>query len=192
MTTPRILAFAGSLRTDSFNKKMVKVAAEGAKNAGALVEYIDLRDFPLPIFDEDLERAEGLPANALKLKELFKSHHGLLIACPEYNSSVTAVFKNTIDWVSRPVPGEAPLAGFAGKAAAIMSASPGQLGGIRGLVTVRMILGNIRITVLPDQLAIPKVHEAMDANGQFKDPALAQSVQKIGTSLAEFLIRHHR
>src|SRR6202051_3583545 len=111
MSAPRILAFAGSLRKDSYNKKLVQIAAQAARGAGADVTYIDLRDYPLPIFDEDLEKASGMPANGQKLKTLFIEHDGLLIAAPEYNSSITAVLKNTIDWVSRPAPGEAPLVG---------------------------------------------------------------------------------
>lgn len=189
-STPKILAFAGSLRVDSYNKKMIRIAAEGARKAGADVNLIDLRDYQLPVFDEDLER-EGFPPNALKLKELFKAANGLLIAAPEYNSSITAVLKNTIDWVSRPVPNEAPLAGFAGKTAVIMAASPGQLGGLRGMVTVRSILGNIKVTMLPDQIAIPKAHEAFDPAGQLKDPKLQESVSQLGAALARFLIKLH-
>src|SRR4051794_35159357 len=106
--TPRILAFAGSTRTESYNKKLVPIAVAGARAEGAEVTLIDLRDFPLPLFDQDLE-AQGTPANAGKLKELFLAHHGLLIASPEYNSSITAVLKNAIDWVSR---GQPSLAAF--------------------------------------------------------------------------------
>ncbi len=190
MPTPKILAFAGSLRVDSYNKKLIRIAAEGARKAGAEVTVIDLRDYQLPVFDEDLER-QGFPENAHKLKTLFKAHQGLLIAAPEYNSSITAVLKNTIDWVSRPIPNEPPLAGFAGKAAVIMASSPGQLGGLRGLVTVRSILGNIKVTMLPDQIAIPKAHEAFDAAGQLKDPKLQESVAQLGATLAQFLLKHH-
>src|SRR5271165_966418 len=96
-TAVRILAFAGSLRKESYNKKLVAIAVRGAEEAGAQVTRIDLRDYPLPIFDEDLERAQGLPENALKLKTLFNETNGFLIAAPEYNSSITAVLKNTID-----------------------------------------------------------------------------------------------
>lgn len=106
---------------------MVQIAAAGAKSAGAEVTYLDLRDLPLPLYDEDLEAQEGLPTNARTLKDLMISHQGLLIASPEYNSSLTAVLKNAIDWASRPAPNEAPLAAFAGKVATIMSASPGAL-----------------------------------------------------------------
>src|SRR5262245_41278463 len=109
MSTPRILAFAGSTRTESYNKRLVRIAAQGARSAGAEVTVIDLRDLPLPLFDEDLEKNEGLPASGRKLKDLFLAHHGLMISSPEYNSSISGVLKNAIDWVSRPVPGEAPL-----------------------------------------------------------------------------------
>ncbi len=101
MSTPRLLVFAGSLRAASLNKKLAMLAAAGARQAGAEVTHIDLRDYPLPIYDGDLEAASGIPANARALKDLFIAHQGFLIACPEYNAGVTAVLKNTIDWVSR-------------------------------------------------------------------------------------------
>ena len=98
--TPRILAFAGSLRGESFNKKLVPIAARAARDAGAEVTPIDLRDFPLPLFDQDLEAGQGMPEDGTRLKKLFTEHDGLLVASPEYNSSVTAALKNVIDWVS--------------------------------------------------------------------------------------------
>src|SRR4051812_15650015 len=103
--TPRILAFAGSTRSDSLNKKLVRIAADGARAAGAEVTLVDLRELPMPIYDGDLEAAESLPENAMKLRTLMMSHQGLLISSPEYNSSFSAVLKNAIDWVSRPQPG---------------------------------------------------------------------------------------
>jgi NAD(P)H-dependent FMN reductase len=186
---PKILAFAGSTRIDSYNKKLVKIAAAGAKVAGAEVTYIDLRDLPLPLFDEDLEAQEGLPANARTFKDLLISHQGLLIASPEYNSSLTAVLKNAIDWASRPAPNEAPLAAFAGKVASIMSASPGALGGLRGLVHLRSILGNIKVLVLPDQIALPKAYEAFNADGTLKDPKQQESIEKLGDGLTKILLK---
>lgn len=185
--TPKILAFAGSTRTESFNKRLIQIAVAGAQAAGAEVTLIDLRDFPLPLFDGDLEVREGLPPNGRKLKDLFLAHHGLLMSCPEYNSSITGVWKNTIDWVSRPVPGEAPLAGFDGKVAAIMSASTGALGGLRGLVHVRAILGNIRVLVLPDQVAVPKAGEAFNPDGSLKDPKQHAAVGALGARLTQVL-----
>lgn len=186
MSQPRILGFAGSLRRDSFNKRAVKIAAAGAIAAGVEVTMRDLRDFPLPVFDEDLE-AGGTPDNAKKLKELFVQHQGLLIASPEYNSSITAVLKNTIDWVSRPAPNEPSLVGFQGKVAALLSASPGALGGLRGLVHLRAILGNIGVLVLPDQIAIAKAHEAFQADGSLKDAKQQAGVEALGKKLTEML-----
>ena len=138
MASPvKILAFAGSLRRDSYNKKLVRVAAAGARGAGAEVTELDLRNLPLPIFDEDLEAADGLPPNARRLKDLMLAHDGFLISAPEYNSSITAVLKNAIDWASRPVVGEPPLACFVGKVASLIAASPGTSAVCAGLVTVR-------------------------------------------------------
>lgn len=183
--TPRILAFAGSTRRGSYNKMLVKVAAAGARAAGAEVTLIDLRDLPMPLYDGDLEETEGLPPNARKLKDIFLAHDGLLIASPEYNSSISGVLKNAIDWVSRPVVNEAPLACFDNKVAAIMSASPGALGGLRGLVTVRSMLSNIKVLVLPGQVAVSRAHEAFNPDGSLKDPRQQASVEKLGEALAD-------
>jgi NAD(P)H-dependent FMN reductase len=185
----RILAFAGSTRVLSYNKRLVQVAARAAGEAGAHVTTIDLRDFPLPLFDEDLEIASGMPEPGARLKRLFLDHDGLLIASPEYNSSVTAVLKNAIDWVSRAAPGEPPVAAFQGKTAAILSASPGALGGLRGLVHLRSILGNIGVHVLPDQIAIPRAFEAFADDGTLRDAKQAQAVAAIGRRLAHVAAR---
>lgn len=181
---PKIVAFAGSLRKDSFNKKLVRIAIEGAKRAGAEVTLLDLKDYPLPIFDEDLEKESGVPAKAMELKKLFIASDGIMISAPEYNSSITAVFKNTIDWLSRPVPGEAPLAAFKGKTAVLMSASPGGLGGLRGLVHVRSILGNIGVIVLPEQVAVSNANDAFAVDGSLKDAKQQESIVKLGERLA--------
>ena len=190
MKTPRILAFGGSLRRDSFNQKLAAVAAAGAREAGAEVTLIALRDFPLPVFDQDLEDVDGMPAAAKALKQLFREHDGLLIAAPEYNSSLTAALKNAFDWVSRAeTDDEPPLAAFTGKTAALCAASPGALGGLRGLVHVRAILGNIGVTVLPDQVAVSKAHEAFAADGTLSDAKQAARVQKLGAQLARHLTK---
>jgi NAD(P)H-dependent FMN reductase len=188
MAQPKILAFAGSTRTESWNKKLIKIAVEGARAAGAEVTLIDLRDFPMPLYDGDLEAA-GFPDNARKLKLLFLDHSGLLISSPEYNSSVSGVLKNSLDWVSRSEPGEAPLACFADKVAALLSASTGALGGLRGLVTLRSILGNIKVLVLPDQVAVSKANDAFNPDGTLKDAKQAAAVQKLGKTLAETLAK---
>ena len=182
--SPRLLAFAGSTRKDSYNKKLVQIAAAAARSAGADVEFLDLKNFPLPLFDEDLEKESGLPENARRLKKLFIAADGFLIASPEYNSSISGVLKNTLDWISRPVPGEAPLAGFMGKSAVLMSASPGGFGGLRGLVHVRSILGNIGVLVLADQVAIAKAYEVFNADGSLKDAAQQSSIENLGKKLA--------
>jgi NAD(P)H-dependent FMN reductase len=189
LTKPKILAFAGSTRTDSYNKKLVKMSSTGATEAGADVTVIDLRDFPMPIYDGDLEQKDGLPSNARKLKDLMLAHQGFLISSPEYNSSISAVFKNTIDWASRQSEGEIPLACFKNKIAGIMSASPGEFGGLRGLVHVRSILGNIGVIVMPDQIAIAKAHEAFNEDDTLKDKKQEDQVKKIGANVAKMLLK---
>jgi chromate reductase, NAD(P)H dehydrogenase (quinone) len=183
MSAAKILAFAGSARQESFNKKLVKIAAEAAQAAGAEVTYLDFRDLPLPLFDEDLETATGLPANVREFKALLKAHQGFLIACPEYNSSITPLLKNAIDWASRPAPGEPSLVCFKEKVAGLMSASPGGLGGLRGLVHVRSILGNIGVLVLPDQQAIGNAHQAFDAAGQLQNAAQQTAIVQLASKL---------
>lgn len=164
-TMAKILAFAGSTRSASVNQKLLDVAIAVARNQGAEVTDLRLAEYPLPLFDQDLEEREGQPENAAKLKELFKSHDAILVACPEYNSSITPLLKNTIDWLSRPADGEPMLAAFAGKTAGLLSASPGGFGGLRGLRHVREILSNISVLVTPKQFALSKAHEAFTESG---------------------------
>lgn len=180
---PKILAFAGSLRTGSYNKKLVQIAAKGAQKAGAEVTYIDLRDYPLPIFDEDLETREGMPKKAQELKDLFLSHQGLLIASPEYNSSVSGALKNMIDWVSRRRPEEPMFFAFQNKVAVIMSTAAGGLGGMRGLVHLRSILTNINVLVLPEQKVIPSAHNAFNDEGILQNSADQEFVENLGVKL---------
>lgn len=180
---PRILAFAGSTRRDSFNHRLVAEAARQAEEAGAEVTLIRLSELDLPLFDEDLEREQGTPAGATRFKELLVAADGLLIASPEYNSSVTAALKNAIDWASRPAEGEAPLVAFRGKVAGLVAASPGALGGLRGLVHIRSILGNIGVIVLPDQAAIGAAHEAFDAEGRLSREADGKRVKAVADAV---------
>jgi chromate reductase, NAD(P)H dehydrogenase (quinone) len=187
--TPKILAFAGSTRKESFNKKLVKIAADAARAAGAQVTYLDLRDIPMPLYDGDLETEQGIPENGMKFKGLLLAHDGFLISAPEYNSSISGVLKNSIDWASRPVPNEQPLACFAGKVATLMSASPGALGGLRSLVIVRSLLSNIRVIVLPEQVTVPKAHEAFSSDGKLKDPKQQASIEALGRDLVGVLIK---
>jgi len=191
MYTPSIVAFSGSARAESFNTRLVKIAAEAARASGAKVTLVNWRDYPMPLMDEDLERTEGMPKAARAFKELLFAHDGFLISAPEYNSSITPLLKNAIDWASRREGNEKPLEAFAGKVAVLMSASPGALGGLRGLVHVRAILGNIRTIVLPDQIAVSKAHEAFGADGRLKDAQLQAGIEGLGTGLAAMLRKLH-
>lgn len=184
---PRILAFAGSTRSNSLNKKLIGAAARLAQSAGAEVTLIDLRDYPMPFYDGDLETQSGLPERAQALKTLMMNHHGFLLSCPEYNSSVSAVLKNAIDWVSRPQPNEAPGIAYRGKWAALLAASPGNLGGLRGLVTVRQILNTLGVVVLPGQLAVARATEAFTDEGGLKDGGQQATLAALTADLVRYL-----
>lgn len=185
--SPKILSFSSSTRKDSFNKKIVKIATEGAQSAGVETNYIELKDFSMPLYDGDLETEKGLPENAKKLKKLFIEHDALLIGNAEYNSSITGVLKNTIDWLSRQEsPEETPLIAFKDKFAVLISASPGQWGGIRSLMDTRNILENIGVTVLSTTRSLPKADKAFDENGNLNAHE-TESFKKVGVTLANFL-----
>jgi chromate reductase len=179
----RVLAFAGSLRTDSLNKKLTWAAARFVEEAGAEVTLIDLRDLNLPIYDGDIEAASGIPEGGLRLKDLMVAHDALLIASPEYNSSITGALKNAIDWASRRAPGEAPLQSFTGKVGALLSASPGTLGGLRSLLAARAILEHLGMLIIPEQFAVSRAHDAFDDAGKFKDPKQAAAVERVARRL---------
>ena len=189
---PTILAFAGSTRRDSLNHRLAAAAAAAAEDAGAAVTLIRLRDFPLPLYDADLEQAHGLPQEARRLQEMAGTHQGFLIAAPEYNGSITGVLKNAIDWMSRPAGGEANIASFRDKAAALLSASPGALGGMRGLSQTRSVLTNLGVLVLPAQVSIPRAHEAFGETNALRDPEQQSKVAALAASLADVLRRLHR
>jgi chromate reductase, NAD(P)H dehydrogenase (quinone) len=182
--TIRLLAFAGSVRRESFNRRLLAIAVDGARRAGAEVTLLELRDYPMPLYDQDLELEQGIPVMAEAFRQQLMLHSGLLIACPEYNSSITPLLKNTIDWSTRIAPGKGSLEAFTGKVATLVSASPGSYGGLRGLVTVRSILGNIGVIVLPGQLAVGIAHEAFDADGRLKDARQHERAMALGAELA--------
>lgn len=163
MSTVKLLSFSGSLRTGSFNQKLVNKAADLAREMGAIVTQIDFADFPLPLYSPQIEES-GFPEAARELKALFVSHSGFLIASPEYNGSVSGVLKNAIDWMSRPTGGEAVLAcsAFRNKIAGLMSASVGPFGGIRGLQHLRQILGTVHTLVTTQQVVVPFAEKAFD------------------------------
>lgn len=183
MTAPTIVVFAGSAREDSFNKKLARQAALFAEQAGAKAEFIDLRDIPMPLFDQDLEERDGEHPNATTFKAALKKADGIIIASPEHNSTYSALLKNVIDWASRKRDGEKPLECFSGKTAAIMSASPGGLGGLRGLTNLRALLASIGMIVMPNQIAISQAFDAFNEDGTIKDEAKAASVRAVTEAL---------
>jgi len=184
----KILAFSGSSRRGSLNTKLVSIAATAAMEQGADVTVIHLGDYPMPIYNADLESQHGLPEYAVKFKQLLIDHDGVLIASPEYNSAFSPLLKNAIDWASRKqTDEESPLLAFRGKFAAIMAASPGALGGLRGLVFLRMLLANIGMIVLPEQQAIPSAHQAFNQDGSLSNPQQHQAVCNLGIKLVEIL-----
>jgi NAD(P)H-dependent FMN reductase len=183
----KILAFSGSGRKNSVNKKVVAIAAKGAQEAGAVVTIVDLEDFDMPIFNEDLEAEQGMPVDAQAFKELMISHDGFLISSPEYNSSYSSLFKNAIDWASRKTGDEAPMAAYRGKVAAIMAASPGSLGGMRVLVVLRMLMENLGTMVLPNQKAVGGAFKLFDEQGDITDEKTEKALKKLGAELVDTL-----
>ncbi len=186
---PSIAAFAASLRTGSFNRSLIAVAANAARESGSSVTLLDLREFPLPIYDGDLEKREGLPENALRLKEILAAHDGFLFSLPEYNGSVTPLFKNTIDWASRPVDGKPGLGWARGRPVALLSASNGALGGLRGLYHARWVLQTIGMIVLPGQKALARAATAFDADGALVDVKEREGVLAVVAPLVDIARR---
>ncbi|MCH8543109.1 MAG: NAD(P)H-dependent oxidoreductase [Alcanivorax sp.] len=185
--TPRILAFAGSARSASLNKQLASVAADRARRQGAAVTLIDLRDYPAPLYDGDLEEADGIPPAIRALKKLFAEHQGLIIASPEYNGFITPLLKNTLDWISRPDGNASGLALFDGKLAVIMAASPGAFGGMRSLLLTRQLLANLGVTVLPNQVSVPRAGQAFTDDGQLADTGLVERLDKACAALHRHL-----
>lgn len=187
---PKLLVFAGTTRTDALNKKLARAALAAAQAAGAEATWLDLRDLPMPLYDGDLEASQGLPENARKFKQLLLAHQGLLISTGEYNSSITGVLKNAIDWASRKESKDEPeLACFKDKVAGLLSASPGALGGLRALVHVRAILGNIGVLVVPEQFALPRANDAFAPDGTLKEPRQQASVAKVAGRVVSILAK---
>ena len=189
MPVPKLLAFAGSLRADSYNRKVLAVAAEGARAAGAEVTVIDFRELPMPIYDGDLEAGHGLPEAAKAFKRLLIEHHGVLVSTPEYNSQFPALLKNALDWASRREGDEKPLAAFTGKIAGVMSASPGALAGLRGQSLLRSQLAYLGMVVVPDRVAVGRARDAFDERGALKDPLQQQTIQELGAQTVRFVRR---
>ena len=178
MAEMKVLAFSGSTRADSYNKKLVLEAAEMARKAGATVTVVDLKDYSLPFYDGDLEAKEGLPAKAKQFQQLMMKNDGIIIASPEYNASVSAILKNLLDWTSRGEKGGYSAEAFSGKKFAIMSASPGKGGGARSLAQLRTILEACGGTVIPKQVSVPEASQAFDAQGKLIDVSMKEQLQQ--------------
>jgi NAD(P)H-dependent FMN reductase len=177
----------GSLRTGSLNARLAAVAAHEIAQAGAEVTRISLSDFPLPIYDGDLQSRSGVPKQAVNLKRMIGAHHGVLVVTPEYNSSVPALVKNTIDWVSRVQdPHESRGQVFRERAFAIAAASGGRLGGTRALAALRLILSACHATVVPNQLALSFAEDAYDDMERLKQPADIEAMTAMVRQLIEF------
>lgn len=174
-----VLAFAGSTRNESTNKKLIHEAANVAHELGAQVTLIDLKDFPMPFYDADLEEAFGMPENAKQLRQLFLQSDVILIASPDYNHSVSGVLKNTLDWVSRNEKAERSREAYQGKKFAIMSASPGKNGGSKGLVHLRDILLDQRAVIMAQQVCVPDAYNAFDESGKLIDPKLKEELLQL-------------
>ena len=184
--SPRLLFFAGSARTGSHNMRLARLGAAIAEANGIAATFADLGDYPLPLYDADLQTAEGIPENARKFEALMRVHTGIFIACPEYNASITPLLKNTLDWVSRiKNEGEEPLAVFKTRLFALGSSSPGGMGGLRGLNTVRTVLElGLSALVLPEQFAVPRAMEAYDEHGHLKNKDSQESFKALIQKLA--------
>ena len=177
----KILAFSGSARNDSYNQRLVTQAAGMmSQYSDVAVTTINLRNYPMPVFNQDDEQSDGLPESARGFKSLLLEHDAWLIASPEYNGSFSALLKNALDWASRSeVDDEPSLSAYRGKFAAIMSASPGGLGGIRGLVPLRLLLGNLGVTVIAEQFALKFAAKAFDNDGTLIEESQQKQLQRV-------------
>lgn len=182
---PRILVFAGSAREASLNKKLARVAAKAVLEHGGEATYIDLRDYPMPIYEGDLETREGMPQKARELRELFVSHPAFLIVSPENNGSIPSLLKNAIDWLSRDVDGRSGLEPYRGKVVALMAASPGAFGGVMALGHLRQSLVKLFAHVIPDQFPLPKADQAFAEDGSLTQAWQQKSVQTVVRQLIE-------
>ena len=182
---PRILVFAGSAREASLNKKLARAAARVIDESGGEATFIDLRDFPMPIYEGDLEEREGMPAEARRLRELFVSHPAFLIVSPENNGTIPSLLKNAIDWLSRDVDGRSGLEPYRGKVVALMAASPGAFGGVVCLSHLRNSLAKLLAHVIPEQFPLPKADQAFAEDGSLTQAWQQKAVKTVVMSLLE-------
>lgn len=182
---PRILVFAGSAREASLNKKLARAAAKVVNEQGGAATFIDLRDYPMPIYEGDLEEREGMPEAARRLRELFVSHPAFLIVSPENNGSIPSLLKNAIDWLSRDTDGKSGLEPYRGKIVALMAASPGAFGGVMALGHLRQSLTKLFAHVIPEQFPLPKADQAFAEDGSLTQAWQQKSVQNVVRQLIE-------
>jgi NAD(P)H-dependent FMN reductase len=184
---PKILVFAGSIRTGSYNGRLAARAVKELMQAGAEVSWISLLDYPLPLYDGDLETNSGTPENALKLKRLMMAHQGVFIVSPEYNASIPPLLKNALDWISRVRErNEPPLAAYQNRVFALGAASPRGSGGVYALLALRQTLAiGCGALVIPEQIAVARASEAFDDMDNLKDEKLAILLQQVVQRLIE-------
>jgi chromate reductase, NAD(P)H dehydrogenase (quinone) len=187
MRTPQVLVLAGSIRTGSFNARLAAIAAKEIARAEAEVTRISLLDFPMPLYDGDVEARAGPPANAIKLKRMFCAHQGVFIASPEYNASLTPLLKNTIDWISRVRENkEPPLSAYRNRVFALGAASNGSYGGMRSLMALRQSLElGCGALVIPEQISVREASHAFDENDELKDERSAGLLRALARRLVE-------
>jgi len=183
----KVVALAGSLRADSVNKKLIREAAAIAQELGATVTLVDLKDYPLPLYDGDLEESQGMPEKGKQLRALLKDAQVIIISSPEYNASIPGNLKNFIDWMSRKEDKGPSRDAFKDKKVLIISASPSGMGGSRALAHLRSIIDDIggKGTVLPQQLSIPDAYNAFDAEGHLKNPQQKNELRSVVQSAVQ-------
>ncbi|MFJ5489512.1 NADPH-dependent FMN reductase [Hansschlegelia beijingensis] len=181
MAAPKIVVLAGSVRTGSINEKLARAAARSLAAAGAEVTHISLRDYPLPLYDAELQARDGVPDSARRLVDLFLEHQGAFVASPEYNASFTPLLKNTFDWMSRiNIEGRPPLPAFKQRVFALGAVSNGALGGYRGLTQLRAMMElGLGALVLPDMVAVGNAAEAFSEDGGLTAPRTSAFLDEV-------------
>jgi chromate reductase len=177
----KILAFCGSLKKDSFNRKLLLHTCDALKEQQCEVTFLDLKSLSLPIYDGDFEDVSGLPEGAKRFVDAISDSQALLIASPEYNGSVSGALKNAIDWATR-----APKSPFAGKVTMIIGTSPGHWGATKSLLHLRQILTHIQAIVIPTQLALPYAEKSIDSSGALTDPTQQKILNTACSELLHF------
>ncbi|MCW5938114.1 MAG: NAD(P)H-dependent oxidoreductase [Fimbriimonadaceae bacterium] len=191
MSALKILGLAGSARTGSYNRKLLALIIDRLRRQGIDAEVFEFRDTPLPMFDQDEEAASGLPENAKLLKSKILEADAVVLVAPEYNSSVTPLLKNAIDWASRQDPTTGVGNVWRHKVIALASASPGAYGGMRGLIALRPVFQHLDSLVIAEQVSVPKAHEAFEGEG-LKDERTSQFLDAMLSRLVEVATIHQR